>query len=80
MGFFSKIKDGLSKTRNSISSGITSIVNSFTKIDEDLIDELEEVLVTSDIGVKTSSDICCAKNAQSTKQTYIYDEDKRYTK
>lgn len=60
MGFFSKIKDGLSKTRNSISSGITSIVNSFTKIDEDLIDELEEVLVTSDIGVKTSSDICDA--------------------
>ncbi|MBR4911177.1 MAG: signal recognition particle-docking protein FtsY [Clostridia bacterium] len=58
MGFFSKIKNGLSKTRNSISNGISSIVKSFTKIDEDLLDELEEILVMSDIGVKTSSDIC----------------------
>ena len=58
MGFFSKIKNGLNKTRNSISSGIASIVNSFTKIDEDLMDELEELLVMSDIGVKTSTDIC----------------------
>lgn len=58
MGFFNRIKSGLSKTRNSISSGITSLVNSFTKIDEDLIDELEELLVMSDIGVKTSVDIC----------------------
>lgn len=58
MGLFSKIKNGLNKTRNSISSGITSIVNSFTRIDEDLIDELEELLIMSDIGVKTSTDIC----------------------
>lgn len=58
MGFFSKIKNGLNKTRNSISSGITSLVNSFTKIDEALMDELEELLVMSDIGVKTSADIC----------------------
>ncbi|MBR4761577.1 MAG: signal recognition particle receptor subunit alpha, partial [Clostridia bacterium] len=60
MSFFSKIKTGLSKTRNSISSGITSVINSFTRIDEDLIDELEEILVMSDIGVKTSVDICDA--------------------
>ncbi|MBR5922187.1 MAG: signal recognition particle-docking protein FtsY [Clostridia bacterium] len=58
MGLFSKIKNGLNKTRNSISAGITSIVNSFTRIDEDLIDELEELLIMSDIGVKTSADIC----------------------
>ena len=58
MGFFSKIKDGLNRTRNSISSGITSLVNSFTKIDEEFIEEFEEVLVSSDIGVKTSTDIC----------------------
>lgn len=58
MGFFSKIKNGLNKTRNSISSGIMSLVNSFTKIDGDLMDELEELLVMSDIGVKTSADIC----------------------
>lgn len=58
MGFFGKIKSGLSKTRNSISSGITSLVNSFTRIDEEFMDELEELLVMSDIGVKTSVDIC----------------------
>ena len=58
MGFFSKIKEGLKKTRNSIAQGVTSIVNSFTKIDEDLFEELEEILVMSDIGVTTSGEIC----------------------
>ena len=42
MGFFSKIKEGLKKTRSNISDGITNILNSFTKIDEDLFEELEE--------------------------------------
>ncbi len=58
MGFFSKIKEGLKKTRNSISEGITSIVNSFTRIDEELFEELEEILVMSDIGVNTAGEIC----------------------
>lgn len=58
MGFFSKIKAGLQKTKASISEGITSIVNSFTKIDEDFFEELEEILVMSDIGVETSVKIC----------------------
>ena len=44
MGFFSKIKAGLQKTKASISEGITSIINSFTKIDEELFEELEEIL------------------------------------
>ena len=58
MGFFSKIKQGLKKTRDSISNGVTSIINSFTKIDEELFEELEELLVMSDIGVTTSTEIC----------------------
>ncbi|MBR3968922.1 MAG: signal recognition particle-docking protein FtsY [Clostridia bacterium] len=58
MGFFSKIKAGLQKTKASISEGITSIVNSFTKIDEDFFEELVEILVMSDIGVETSVKIC----------------------
>jgi len=58
MGFFSKIKEGLTKTKNSLSNGITSIVNSFTKIDEEFFDELEEILIMSDIGVETSQFIC----------------------
>ena len=58
MGFFSKIKQGLQKTRNSIANGVTSIVNSFTKIDEELFEGLEEMLVMSDIGVTTATEIC----------------------
>lgn len=58
MGLFSKIKAGLQKTKASISDGITSIINSFTKIDEDLFEELEELLVMSDVGVETSLKIC----------------------
>ena len=41
MGFFDKIRDGLKKTRESISGQITQMVNSFTKIDEELCEELE---------------------------------------
>ncbi|MBP3705753.1 MAG: signal recognition particle-docking protein FtsY [Clostridia bacterium] len=58
MGFFSKIKEGLRKTRNSISQSVTSVINSFTRIDEDLFEELEEILVMSDVGVQTSTQIC----------------------
>ena len=58
MGFFSKIKAGLQKTRSSISNSVNSIINSFTKIDEELFEELEEILVMSDIGVATSTEIC----------------------
>ena len=58
MGFFSKIKEGLKKTRDSIADGIGGIINSFTKIDEELFEQLEETLVMSDIGVETSVEIC----------------------
>lgn len=58
MGFFSKIKAGLQKTKANISEGITNIINSFTKIDEDFFEELEELLVMSDVGVETSVKIC----------------------
>ncbi|MEE1238781.1 MAG: signal recognition particle-docking protein FtsY [Acutalibacteraceae bacterium] len=58
MGFFSKIKEGLSKTRSSISNGVNSILNSFTKIDDELFEELEETLVMADVGVATATEIC----------------------
>ena len=58
MGFFSKIKEGLRKTRSSIVESVNSIVNSFTKIDEEFFEELEETLIMSDIGVKTATEIC----------------------
>ena len=58
MGFFSKIKQGLQKTRDSIANGVNSVINSFTKIDEELFEELEETLILSDIGAVTSANIC----------------------
>lgn len=58
MGFFSKIKNGLQKTKNSIVNSVNGVINSFTKIDEELFEELEEMLVMSDIGVATSVEIC----------------------
>ncbi len=58
MSFFDKIKAGLEKSRNSIVNNINSVINSFTKIDEELFEELEEILITADIGVKTAGEIC----------------------
>ncbi len=72
MGLFSKIKEGLKKTRDSVLSGVNGIINSFTKIDEELFEELEETLVMSDIGVQTSSEIC-DKLRKRIKETGITD-------
>lgn len=58
MGFFEKIKNGLKKTRDNISGKINLIVNSFTKIDEEFFEELEEIMISSDIGVETSEELC----------------------
>lgn len=55
MRLFSKIKSGLEKTKKNMLGSIESLLNSFTKIDDDLLDELEEVLILSDIGAQTSS-------------------------
>ncbi len=57
MGFFEKLKDGLTKTRKGITERIDKVLVSFGKIDEDLFDELEEILITSDIGMDTSMKI-----------------------
>ena len=58
MGFFTKFSNGLKKTRDSITGAIDSMLSSFTKIDEELFEELEEILIMSDIGMATSSKIC----------------------
>lgn len=58
MGFFDKLKEGLKKTKDSFVGRVEQIVNSFTKIDEDFFEELEETLIMSDIGAVTSSEIC----------------------
>lgn len=58
MGFFSKIKEGLRKTKESMVKKMQKVVNSFTKIDEDLFEQLEETMIMSDMGVETSVQIC----------------------
>lgn len=58
MGFFSKIKEGLKKTRDKMSSSVESMLNSFTTIDESLFEELEELLVMGDVGVSTAEHVC----------------------
>ena len=58
MGLFAKIKEGLKKTRDSVVGQIDSMLKSFTKIDEELFEELEELLVMGDVGITTSQKIC----------------------
>lgn len=58
MKIFDKIKKGLSKTKQGMVSGIESMLGAFTKIDEELFEELEELLIMSDVGVNTSVKIC----------------------
>lgn len=56
-GFFSKLKEGLNKTRNNIVQGIDSVFSGFSSIDEDFYEELEEILIMGDIGVNATGDI-----------------------
>ena len=57
MGFFDKLKQGLGKTRDSLNDKINSVFSNFRKVDEELLDELEEILIMSDIGVETATEI-----------------------
>ena len=54
MGFFDKLKNGLIKTKNAIFGTIENIIKSFRKVDEELFEELEEALISADIGVYTT--------------------------
>ena len=57
MGFFDKLKQGLSKTKSSFEEKMNNVFSTFRKVDEDLLEELEEVLIMSDVGVETSTKI-----------------------
>ena len=57
MGFFDKLKQGLSKTKSSFDDKINSVFSNFRKVDEELLEELEESLIMSDIGIETSTHI-----------------------
>ena len=63
-GFFSKLKEGLSKTRNNIVRGIDSVFSGFSSIDDDFYEELEEILIMGDIGVNAAGGILERLKAQ----------------
>jgi len=58
MGILERLRQGLKKTRDNLKEKVDSVIASFTKIDEDLFEELEEILVLADIGVEASLEIC----------------------
>ena len=58
MGFFSKLKEGLKKTRDSVVGQIDSMLSTYTTVDEELFEDLEELLVMGDVGMDTANLIC----------------------
>lgn len=56
-GFFARLKEGLSKTTQNITGKIDQMLGNYTKIDEDMLEELEEILITSDVGYETTVEI-----------------------
>lgn len=77
MGLFAKIKEGLKKTRDSLSKSVESMLNSFTVIDESLFEELEELLIMGDVGIHTAEHICDALRKE-VKANGVTDPNKIY--
>lgn len=77
MGLFKKIKEGLKKTRDNISNQISQMLRSFTKIDDELFEELEELLIMGDVGMSSSERIC-AELRKRVKERGITDPNQIY--
>ena len=77
MGFFDKLKNGLSKTKNSFDEKINNVFSNFRKVDVELLDELEEALIMSDVGVETSTKIISNLRNRIKKEKIENEEDVR---
>ncbi len=75
MGFFDKLKNGLNKTKTSFDDKINNVFKNFRKVDEDFLDELEEVLIMSDIGMDTSVKIISNLRKRIKKEKIQDEED-----
>ena len=75
MGFFDKLKDGLNKTKESFNTKINNVFSNFRKVDEDFLEELEEVLIMSDIGMDTSIKIISSLRERIKKEKIQDEED-----
>ncbi len=74
MGFFDKLKQGLNKTKTSFEEKMNDVFSNFRKVDEELLEELEEALIMSDVGVKTSTEIV-GRLRDRVKKEKIQDEE-----
>lgn len=74
MGFFDKLKQGLNKTKTSLEEKMNNVFSNFRKVDEELLEELEEALIMSDVGVNTSTEIV-ARLRERIKKENIQDEE-----
>ena len=77
MGFFDKLKNGLNKTKTSFDEKMNDIFSNFRKVDEELLDELEEALIMSDVGVETSTKIISNLRNRIKKEKIENEEDVR---
>ena len=77
MGFFEKLKQGMNKTKKSIDEKINNVFSNFRKVDEDFLDELEEILIMSDIGMETSVKISNSLRERIKKEKIQDEEDVR---
>ena len=75
MGFFDKLKTGLNKTKISFDEKINDVFSNFRKVDEEFLDELEEVLIMSDIGMETSIKIISSLRERIKKENIKDEED-----
>ena len=75
MGFFDKLKNGLNKTKTSFDDKINNVFKNFRKVDENFLDELEEVLIMSDIGMDTSIKIISSLREKIKKEKIQDEED-----
>ena len=75
MGFFDKLKQGLNKTKTSIDDKINNVFSNFRKVDEELLEELEEALIMSDLGMETSVQIIDNLRTRAKKEKIEDEED-----
>ena len=76
-GFFRRLADGLTKTRNNIVSGMDAIFSGFSDIDDDFYDEIEEILVMGDIGINATTAII-ENLKKKVKEQHITAADQQY--
>ena len=75
MGFFDKLKEGLAKTRTSISNGLDTVFGDYSQVDDEFFENLEEVLIMADVGM-TATDKIISRMKERVREEHIKDPDK----